>query len=226
MLLRWPSGRSATAVLYIVIGRYLLLSASFPIFLMTYSAVLFMSMPIWLRLIHRFGKHRVWAGSWAINAVIPFAILLLEPGAQSFWPVVLLTGLQGFIAAGFHVVPMALLGDIVDYDILKTDVNRAGNYYALYTLLYKFSNGAGLGIGLPLIAFFGYTADAAIEGTVKFGLLFTYLGLPLVFGLTAAWIIWNFPIDARKHAIIRKRIEQRAIRQARDAAIAATRAGE
>lgn len=223
----WQIGNGIfTAVLYIVIGRYLLLSASFPIFLMTYSAVLFMSMPLWLRLIHHFGKHRVWAGSWAINAVIPFAILLLEPGQQSFWPVVILTGVQGFIAAGFHVVPMALLGDIVDYDILKTDVNRAGNYYALYTLLYKFSNGAGLGIGLPLIALFGYTADAVIEGWVKFGLLFTYLGLPLAFGLTAAWIIWGFPIDARRHAIIRKRIEERAVRQARDAAIAEQAVGQ
>ncbi len=60
---------------------------------------------------------------------------------------------------------------------------------------------------------------------VKFGLLFTYLGLPLIFGLTAAWIIWGFPIDARRHAVIRKRIEQRAIRKARDAAIAEQAAG-
>ena len=73
---------------------------------------------------------------------------------------------------------------------------------------------------LPLIAVFGYTADAVVEGTVKFGLLFTYLGLPLIFGLTAALIIWNFPIDARRHAIIRKRIEQRAERKARAAASA------
>ena len=54
----WQIGNGIfTAVLYIVIGRYLLLSASFPIFLMTYSAVLFMSMPIWLKLIYHFGKH-------------------------------------------------------------------------------------------------------------------------------------------------------------------------
>ena len=79
---------------------------------------------------------------------------------------------------------------------------------------------ADVGIGLPLIAVFGYTADAVVEGTVKFGLLFTYLGLPLIFGLTAALIIWNFPIDARRHAIIRKRIEQRAERKARAAASA------
>jgi Na+/melibiose symporter-like transporter len=38
--------------------------------------------------------------------------------------------------------------------------------------------------------------------------------LPCVFGLAAAALTWNFPLDARKHEIIRRRIEQRAHRAA------------
>jgi len=138
---------------------------------------------------------------------------LIEPGPSAFWPAMALTAALAMVACGILVVPMALLGDIVDYDILKTGVNRAGNYFAINTLMQKFGMGAGMGIGLPILAAFGYRSGVEITGWVKFGLLFTYLALPSCFGLGAAFVMWNFPIDARRHGIIRKRIEQRAARR-------------
>jgi Na+/melibiose symporter-like transporter len=210
----WQIGNGFfTVTFYIFMTEYMLLGPQFPFLMLAYFSVQVVSMPLWLRIMYRFGKHRSWAASFALQAVFPLLVLLIEPGPAAFWPAMALTCVIALVAGGNIVVPLALLGDVVDYDILKTGVNRAGNYFAINTLLQKFGMGAGMGLGLPLIAAFGYHSGAEITSTVKFGLLLSYLYIPTVFGIGAALIIWNFPIDSRRHAIIRKRIEQRAERE-------------
>jgi GPH family glycoside/pentoside/hexuronide:cation symporter len=209
----WATGNGIFTVLfYIFIKDYMLLGQQFPFLMLAYFGVQVASMPIWLKIMLRYGKHRSWSVSFALQATLPWLILLIEPGANAFLPALALTALLALVAGGILVVPMALLGDIVDYDILKTGVNRAGNYFAINTLMQKFGMGAGMGIGLPVIAAFGYHSGVEITGWVKFGLIFTYLALPTVFGLSAAAVIWGFPLDSRRHGIIRRRIEQRNAR--------------
>jgi len=215
----WATGNGIfTVTFYIFITQYMQLGAQFAFLMLVYFGVQVASMPLWLKIMYRFGKHRSWSGSFALQASLPWLVLLIEPGPSAFWPAMMLTSAMALVAGGILVVPMALLGDIVDYDILKTKVNRAGNYFAINTLMQKFGMGAGMGIGLPVIAAFGYHSGAEITGWVKFGLILAYLVLPSCFGLAAAAVIWGFPIDARRHRIIRRRIEQRA---ERDAAMAA-----
>jgi Na+/melibiose symporter-like transporter len=209
----WATGNGIfTVTFYIFMMEYMKLGPQFAFLMLTYFGVQVLSMPVWLKIMYRFGKHRSWSVSFALQASLPWLVLLLEPGPAAFIPALVITAILALVAGGILVVPMALLGDIVDYDILKTGVNRAGNYFAINTLMQKFGMGAGMGIGLPVIAAFGYQSGVEITGLVKFGLIFTYLGLPTVFGLTAAAVIWGFPIDARRHGIIRRRLEQRTAR--------------
>ena len=42
-----------------------------------------------------------------------------------------------------------------------------------------------------------------------FGLLATYVGIPSLLFLLSIVLMWNFPLTARRHAIIRRRIETR-----------------
>lgn len=211
----WQLGNGIfSSVFFIFITQYFKLGPQFAFIMLAYFGVQVSALPLWLKLIRRYGKHRPGAVSWILNGILPFSVLLIEPGPGAFWPAMGLTCVMALGAAGGQVVPLAMLGDIVDYDILKTGVNRAGSYFALQNVLFKLCMGAGMGIGLPLIAAFGYEHGVPIVGRVKLGLVLAYVILPALFLLAAAAVAWNFPLDARRHEIVRRRIEQRARRSA------------
>ena len=211
----WQLGNGIfSSVFFIFITQYFKLGPQFAIIMLVYFAVQVASLPLWLKIIRRFGKHRPGAMSWILNGTLPFLVLLVQPGPEAFVPALALTAVMGLVAGGGQVVALAMLGDIVDYDILRTGVNRAGNYFALQNVLFKLCMGAGLGIGLPLIAAFGYTSGVPIVGRVKVGLVLAYVVLPAVFQVGAAALAWNFPLDARRHEVVRRRIAQRAARAA------------
>src|SRR6185436_7704168 len=106
--------------------------------------------------------------------------------------------------------------DVVDYEILKRGVDRAGNYYAFLLFLGKATGAVGGGVFAFLGIVFGYDiADGAVNSAyANFGMVASFALLPCLFQLAAVPLIWNFPIDQRAHDIIRKRIEQREKRQA------------
>lgn len=210
----WQLGNGIfQAVFFIFIAQYMQLGPQFAFIMLLYFALQVASMPVWLRILYRYGKHRPWALSWAVNAIIPVGVLFLEPGPASLIPALIMTAAMACVSAGGNVVPLALLGDVVDYEILKTGNNQAGSFFAFQNVLTKLAQAAGLGIGLPLIAWFGYRADAPVDGNARLGLLLAYVALPGIFQLAAAAVAWNFPLDARRHEVVRRRIEQRAARQ-------------
>ena len=164
----------------------------------------------------RFGKHRSWAFSWAIYSLLQPVVLLFEPGAAAFVPAMLLVSATAFINSASYIAPMALLGDIADYGTLKTGRNNTGNYFAIQTLLQKANMGIGAGIAFPILALFGYQMGTANVGAAVFGLILVFIVIPAVTSVSAAIVLWNFPIDARRHGIIRRRLEQLASRSAKN----------
>ncbi|MEQ9463002.1 MAG: MFS transporter, partial [Haliea sp.] len=131
---------------------------------------------------------------------------------EAFLPVMLLVIVTAFINSASYIAPMALLGDISDYGTLKSGSNNTGNYFSIQALLQKGTMGVGAGIAFPLLALFGYELGVDNQGVALWGLHTTYIIIPAVTSVAAAAILWNFPIDARRHAIIRRRLEQLAIR--------------
>ncbi|MEQ8994368.1 MAG: MFS transporter, partial [Pseudomonadales bacterium] len=99
---------------------------------------------------------------------------------------------------------------------LRTRVNNSGKYFAFNTLLDKALIGIGVGVTFPLLSLFGYQIGAANDDFANFGLLLCYLGIPLVTHLLAAAMLWNFPIDRRRHGIIRRRIDMLVARNVID----------
>ena len=141
------------ALSYIYVVNYLKLPDAFPIILVSYAIATLLSVPAWLSIIRRIGKHRAWAVGVSDAVIYPF-LAPLKPGPASFVPALILITISGFADGVSRVASDAIVGDIVDYDELKTGSNRAANYYALKALVTKANVALGGGLGFLLIGLF------------------------------------------------------------------------
>ena len=201
-------------VAFIAMESYLKIGDKVPIFLMTVTIVQIISIPLWERIIKRFGKHQVISVALIIQGMIYPFIFLLEPGPNVFYPFLILGAIASLFQTPGPIALVAILGDIIDYDILKTGSNRAGTYFSIYSLIMKGGGAIGGSFALFLLAMFNYnTKGGANTPESEFGLIFTMTIVPLIFLIVSGIMFWFFPLNARRHAIIKKRIEDRALRQ-------------
>jgi Na+/melibiose symporter-like transporter len=65
-------------------------------------------------------------------------------------------------------------------------------------------------LGGLALAWFGYEqATQVLDAQNVFGIRFTASWLPVLLLIPPLLIMWNFPIDARRHAQIRQQLEAR-----------------
>jgi Na+/melibiose symporter-like transporter len=125
------------------------------------------------------------------------------------------------------VAQPAILADVVDYDTLKTGENRSGQYYALLNLVFKANFAVGGAIALYTLELFGFDAtQTAHDATATLGIKFAFGGLPAISIIIGIVFIVLFPLDARRHDIIRRRLESLAARAERDNAAVSAAAQE
>jgi glycoside/pentoside/hexuronide:cation symporter, GPH family len=195
---------------YLGMGR--LLS---PVFIAN-MLLLMLAIPMWLKLIAAIGKHRALALASLCQMVLYPMLLLISPGKHAFvlffaW--VILLGLTG---AALTIVPRAILADIIDYDTWKTGGHHAGNYYAFLGLTEKAVGSLGGAIALFLLVLLGFDPKAdTMTPQAKFALLSTMGVFPAVLCFIVFVMVWTYPLTAKHHAAIRRRIERRAQRAAR-----------
>lgn len=174
------------------------------------------SLPLWLVLVKRWGKHRAWCAGLAIISACMVGMTMLPPGAGSFWLYVPLAGVLALSSGAGLIAPYSLLGDIVDYDTLRTRQRRGGSYFALFTLVVKGNIAVGGGFAFMILGWAGY--DAAAGGSSgSWGLLVGFGALPAVITLAAAAILWRFPLDQRRQDVIRRRLAALDRRECADA---------
>jgi Na+/melibiose symporter-like transporter len=171
--------------------------------------------PFWYFLVAKgiAGKHRAWAVASIMHGLLMPVIFLIEPGPDSFFIFLPYAMVIAVMQAPFFMLANPILSDVIDYDILKSGVNRAGNYFSIDSMLLKGVAALAGSIGFWLLAAFHFdpklaefTPDAAV------GLLFTVGIVPVVFFVAGGIMLWFFPIDARRHSIIKRRIESLAAR--------------
>lgn len=180
--------------------------------------ILLASVPLWVRLVYRLGKHRALALSGVLNIIVFPLVLFVSPGEDSFPAFLAWMTVVGAAGGASTVVPMSILGDIIDYDALKSGANRAGNYFAFMGFIQKAAAAVGSSAAFFMLSVFAFDAKTANQtGTAILGLQLTMIGLPMLMTAASVVLILGFPIDVRRHAIIRRRLDGRARRLAADA---------
>jgi Na+/melibiose symporter-like transporter len=175
--------------------------------LFLYLACSALSVPFWVKLSKRFGKHQ----TWTIAILLAVAFFLWTPflttdSIMFFTIIVIVTG---FATGADLVLPSAINADIIEWDALQSGYRRPGLFFALWGTATKLSFALAIGIAFPLLDVVGFSATSTNDINAIQGLAVMY-GLPCIaFKLSALFIMRGYPITEEKHAEIRRQLQER-----------------
>lgn len=164
------------------------------------------SVPMWLLLSRKLGKHRTWCTAMIANcaffAVVPF---LGAGDAVLFGFVCVFTGL---CLGADLTLPASIQADVVDIDTAKGGERRTGIYFAFWGMATKLALALAVGVAFPLLDVFGFDTGGDNQPLALLTLALLYGGLPIVFKIGAIGLMWNFPLDESMQTDLRAQIER------------------
>ena len=178
------------------------------LFLSTYYGANLLSIPCWLWLAKRYGKHRCWCVSLLIFSALQSIYLLLGPG--DYFYMLPITACTGFLGGTFRIMPDAMKADVIDLDTLESKQDRAASYFAVWSFMIKVALSIGPFIAFKVLDWVGYVAKlgpanaAADIWTVQ--VLFALA--PATGFALAALIGWNYPLTAERHGEVRDQLQK------------------
>ncbi|TKB47946.1 MFS transporter [Ferrimonas sediminicola] len=161
-----------------------------------------LSMPLWLQLLKRVDKHRLWAVSAPGMMLLLLVIVNIEPGPQALMPMALTMTLFGALMGLSALVLPSMLGDLVDVDVAHNGRDRAGILFAFQALVVKLNQGVGGAIGLTIPAWFGFSAVGELSDAAVIGLKLAFAGWPCLLLAPMVLLAWCYPLDRKTHAAL------------------------
>jgi GPH family glycoside/pentoside/hexuronide:cation symporter len=207
------SNLPATLILYYV--EYVLQSQLADAFLLLYFVTGILFLPGWVWLSGRIGKKAAWLTSMVINTGAFIGVFFLGPGDAHIYGILIFLSGIGFGAT--LALPSAIQADVIDYDELLSGQRREGQYIGLWSIAKKFAAAIGVGAGLYILGWAGYTPNVDQTEQVRLTLRILYALVPCLCNILAFIIVLAYPISSRMHAQIRTAIaERKAGRSAAD----------
>lgn len=204
----WLAGGVFNALVLFVVEHTLELpNSAFLWFVFAQYAAGIVMLPLAVKLGNRIGKHRALIfGSVTFMGLAP-CFLLLAPG--SFELALLVFVVMGMVTSFIWVMPPALVADAVEFGMMRGGADDAAIYMSLYYFTQKMAMAAGVGIALPLAGLMGF--DPTVKNTVDAlsGLNLTGLVLPILIAIPGALLLFHYPIDERRHHVIRRWLARR-----------------
>ncbi len=117
----------------------------------------------------------------------------------------------GFMASGFDLMIRAMLADVGDEVRLEQGKERISLIYALNGLAAKVAAAIQFAITYPLLQRLGYHAKEGVKNTplAIHHLEIAYIVGPIIFVMLGGACVIGWRMDARKHADIRRQLEER-----------------
>jgi Na+/melibiose symporter-like transporter len=178
----------ATLVLFFIRDR-LQAPAYEALFLASYFAVGALSIPLWVRAVHRIGLERAWLASMGLAiAVFVWASALGAGDVAAFTMVCALSGLG--LGADL-TLPSAMLAGVIQR--AGHGAQSEGAYFGWWHFATKLNLALAAGIALPALSWFGYSPDSRSPQALA-ALTAAYCVLPCVLKLAAAGLLYTLLI--------------------------------
>lgn len=169
--------------------------------LLLYFVCSAVSVPVWVRVARRYGKHKTWCAAVAAACVFFAGAPLLGAG-DTAWYIAIVMG-TGLMIGADLALPSAINGDLIEWDAHENGQRRPGLFFALWGTASKLAFALAVGMVFPLLDLIGFDATASNSAEDIRALAILYGGPSILFKLAAVAMMHNFPIDEAEHQRIR-----------------------
>lgn len=201
------SGMSFT-LLFIFIDAYLGLGSDFALVNLIGLGIGVFMVGVWYRLANRIGKKSVMITGIFLYTLGIGLLAFLQPNNAGFTALAIVITTIHVASASLNAISPSLLADIIDYSTWKFGQDRAATYFAFFALVSKISLALGGAIGMGIAGWYGFNPAATDHSDESIaGLVLATCWIPILLMIISTAIIIRFPITSRRHAIIRKRLD-------------------
>lgn len=161
------------------------------------------SVPFWITVAKRYGKHKTWHTSILIACLFFIATPFLNE--NTFWLYIIIVVVTGFTTGCDLIIPSSMNGDLIEWDAATTGHKRPGLFFALWGTTTKLAYALAIGIAFPLLDVFGFSADGNNSAEALTTLAWMY-GLPCIaFKVLALISMKNYPITESEYGKMLKK---------------------
>ncbi len=177
--------------------------------------IAFLTMPLVVQLMRRFGKRNTYIGSMLLMAVVLLIISQVPPGGQNLMLAAAVFAGMGFGAA--QAVPWAIVADVVEADELKTGKRREGIYAGYLVFFRKLASAFAIfivGQVLALTGFISSTTGSAYIAQPESALwaLRIFVGVvPAIMLFFSVMVAWRYPLDKESYQEIQRQLAEQRI---------------
>ena len=200
-------------LLFLFIDSYLGLASVFALLYVVSHIFSISSIGLWAFLANRWGKQTVWTIAMMLLITGMFGAGLISPINVSKVSLLLclISIYCGF--AALMVIAPSLLSDIIDYSTWKFKRETGATFFSLYSLINKTNAAIGGAVGMVLAGWYGFDASATSHSLESaFGLRLGVAWLPIPFLVLSILFVNHMPINAHRHAIIRRSLNRQLAR--------------
>jgi GPH family glycoside/pentoside/hexuronide:cation symporter len=175
------------------------------LYLLTYFATGFLTLPFWLRLVRRFGKKPISIVSRVMG--VCGSLMLFTMGEGDVVPSLLVLVWSGTAFGPAIFLGPSIQADVIDYDELYTGRRREAQYGAMWAIMTKFTVIPSAAVPLALLASLGYVPNVDQSETVRFAISAIYGLVPAGCGILSVLVFVLFPIKEKEHRAILEGID-------------------
>ena len=169
-----------------------------------------LSIPIWMKITDRIGKKHALIYGLVIWVVGQLGWLIVAPTSPTY--LVYIIGVVVGVGYGVaHVLPWAMLPDVVDLDEINTGKKREGIYSGIMTFFMKLANSIAIFLIGIILEFSGYVANEVQSETTMAVIKWTMVLAPSIFVVMALIATIVYPYSREDHEKFRKQIEEREL---------------
>jgi len=162
-----------------------------------------LSVPVWIRVAARFGKHRTW--HWSIVTACLLFVWTPFFGEGDLVLYLIIVFGTGITTGCDLIIPSSMNGDLVEWDAVEHGYRRPGMLFAIWGTTTKLSYALAIGIAFPLLDLFGFSAGADNSGGSLLALAVLY-GTPcILFKMLALYNMRAYPITEQVYEDILKK---------------------